>query len=65
MSVSGKIQDTQKPWECLKSVYCESGAGTTPKVVFLFSTLEAAQKMHKWAVDTCLPHSTVDGELKP
>lgn len=32
------------------SAYCESGAGTTPKVVLLFATLEAAQTAHKFLV---------------
>lgn len=32
------------------SAYCESGAGTTPKVVLLFATLEAAQTAHKFVL---------------
>ena len=32
------------------SAYCESGPGTTPKVVLLFKTLEAAQAAHRWFI---------------
>jgi hypothetical protein len=51
---SGKVPDGQSPFQHLKSVYCESGAGTTPKVVFLFADLDAAQSFHKWALQACL-----------
>lgn len=51
--IASSFADGPAGWTPLRnaiSAYCESGAGTTPKVVFLFEELSDAQSAHKWAI---------------